>query len=223
VGDVIADLLPLIVGATAAPFYPVAVLLMLRGRGGTAKALAFVGGNVAARLAQGAVFGLVLGAAVAAGSEDGQRLVVSALLLVVGILLLITAAKKWRKEEDPDAPPPRWLAAIGGLSAVGPSARALLVAVAVKQWVFTLSAIGVIGEAELGRGASIGLYLVYASATQALVLLPILAHAAALRRAAGPLKSAETWLERHNRAIVITVSLIFGAWFSYKGATGLIG
>ena len=118
-GDVIADLLPLIVGATAAPFYPVAVLLMLRGRGGTAKALAFVGGNVAARLAQGAVFGLVLGAAVAAGSEDGQRLVVSALLLVVGILLLITAAKKWRKEEDPDAPPPRWLAAIGGLSAVG--------------------------------------------------------------------------------------------------------
>ena len=96
-------------------------------------------------------------------------------------------------------------------------------AVAVKQWVFTLSAIGVIGEAELGRGASIGLYLVYASAAQALVLLPILAHAAPPRRAAGPLKSAETWLERHNRAIVITVSLIFGAWFSYKGATGLIG
>ena len=96
-------------------------------------------------------------------------------------------------------------------------------AVAVKQWVFTLSAIGVIGEAELGRGASIGLYLVYASATQALVLLPILAHAVAPRRAAGPLKSAETWLERHNRTIVITVSLIFGAWFSYKGAAGLIG
>lgn len=223
-GDAIAGLLPLIVGAIAAPFYPVAVLLMLRGRGGTAKALVFVGGNVAARLAQGAVFGLVLGAAVAGGSEDGQRLVVSALLLLVGILLLIAAAKKWRKEEDPDAPPPRWMAAIGDLSAVGAvGAGALLVAVAVKQWVFTLSAIGVIGEAELGRGASIGLYLAYAAATQALVLLPILAHILAPQRAAGPLKSTETWLERHNRAIVITVSLVFGAWFSYKGATGLIG
>ena len=53
-GDVIAGLLPLIVGAAAVPFYTVAVLLMLRGRDGTAKAIAFVGGNVAARLAQGA-------------------------------------------------------------------------------------------------------------------------------------------------------------------------
>jgi hypothetical protein len=220
VGDVIAGLLPLIVGATAAPFYPVAVLLMLQGRGGTAKALAFVGGNVAVRLAQGAVFGLVLGAAVAASSEDGHRLVVSALLLVVGILLLITAVKKWRKE-DPDAPPPRWMAAIGGLSAVGAvGAGALLATVAVKQWVFTLSAIG---EAEPGEAASTVLYLIYALATQTLVLLPILAYAVAPQRAAGPLKSAETWLERHNRAIVIAVSLIFGAWFSYKGATGLIG
>jgi hypothetical protein len=220
VGDVIAGLLPLIVGATAAPFYPVAVLLMLQGRGGTAKALAFVGGNVAVRLAQGAVFGLVLGAAVAASSEDGHRLVVSALLLVVGILLLITVVKKWRKE-DPDAPPPRWMAAIGGLSAVGAvGAGALLATVAVKQWVFTLSAIG---EAEPGEAASTVLYLIYALATQTLVLLPILAYAVAPQRAAGPLKSAETWLERHNRAIVIAVSLIFGAWFSYKGATGLIG
>ena len=143
------------------------------------------GGNVAARLAQGAVFGLVLGAAVAGDPEDGQRLVVSALLLVVGVLLLVTAAKKWRKEEDPDAPPPRWMAAVGGLSAVGAvGAGALLVAVAVKQWVFTLSAIALIGEAGLGRGASIGMYLAYASATQALVLLPILAYVAAPQRAA---------------------------------------
>ena len=221
--DVIADLLLLIVGAVAVPFYPIAVLLMLQGRGGTAKAAAFVGGNVAVRLAQGAVFGLVLGVAVAGGSEDGQRLGVSALLLVVGILLLITAVKKWRKEEDPDAPP-RWMAAVGGLSTVGAlGAGALLVTVAVKQWVFTLSAIAVIGEAELGKAASAGLYLFYVSATQALVLLPILGYAVAPQQAARPLKAAETWLERHNRVIVMTVSLTFGVWFSYKGVTGLIG
>ena len=221
--DVIVDLLLLIVGAVAVPFYPIAVLLMLQGRGGTAKAAAFVGGNVAVRLAQGAVFGLVLGVAVAGGSEDGQRLGVSALLLVVGILLLITAVKKWRKEEDPDAPP-RWMAAVGGLSTVGAvGAGALLVTVAVKQWVFTLSAIAVIGEAELGKAVSAGLYLFYVSATQALVLLPILGYAVAPQQAARPLKAAETWLERHNRVIVMTVSLIFGVWFSYKGVTGLIG
>lgn len=205
------------------PFYPIAVLLMLQGPGGLVKAVAFMAGNIAVRLAQGVFFGLVLGTAVAASSEDGQRLGVST-LLIVGILLLVTAIKKWRKEDDPDAPPPKWMSAIGGLSspkAVG--AGALLAIVAVKQWVFTLSAIGVIGEAELGEAASTGLYLIYVLATQTLVLLPIAACTVTPHRAARLLKAAEIWLERHNTTIVITVSVIFGAWFSYKGVTGLIG
>jgi hypothetical protein len=221
---VIADLLLLIVGATAVPFYPIVVLLMLQSQGGLVNAIAFVVGNIAVRLAQGVLFGLVFGVAVAASSKDGQRLGVSTLLLIVGILLLITAVKKWQKDEDPDAPPPRWMAALSGLSAAKAfGAGALFATVAVKQWVFTLSAIGVIGEAELGEAASAGLYLIYVLATQTLVLLPILTYAAAPQRATRPLKAAETWLERNNRSIVISVSLIFGVWFSYKGVTGLIG
>jgi len=63
---------------------------------------------------------------------------------VIGILLLITAVKQWRKEDDPDAPPPKWMATISGLStAKALGMGALLVAIAAKQWVFTLSAIGV--------------------------------------------------------------------------------
>ena len=30
------------------------------------------------------------------------------------------------------------------------------------------------------------------------------------------------WLERNDRVIVITVSLIFGVWFLWKGFTGLM-
>jgi hypothetical protein len=67
-GDVIADLLPLIVGATAVPFYPIVVLVLLQGQGGLVKALAFVAGNIAVRLAQGVLFGLVFGVALAADS-----------------------------------------------------------------------------------------------------------------------------------------------------------
>jgi hypothetical protein len=204
------------------PFYPIVVLLMLQGQDGLVKAIAFVAGNIALRLAQGVLFGLVLGVAMAASPEDGQRLGVSTLLLIVGILLLITAVKKWQ-EEGPDAPP-QWMTTIGGLSAVkAVGAGALLVTVAVKQWVFTLSAIGVIGEAELGEAASTGLYLFYVLTTQTLVVLPIVGYAVAPHQTAGPLKAAETWLEQHNRVIVITVSLIFGVWFLYKGVTGLIG
>jgi hypothetical protein len=73
-GDVITDLLPLIVGATAVPFYPIVVLVLLQGQGGLVKALAFVAGNIAVRLAQGVLFGIILGVALAAYSEDGQRL-----------------------------------------------------------------------------------------------------------------------------------------------------
>src|SRR4051812_36583859 len=132
---------------------------MLQGQGGLLKAIAFVAGNIAVRLAQGVLFGLVFGVAMAASSEDAQRLGVSTLLLIVGILLLITAVKKWQKEEDPDAPPPQWMSAIGGLStAKALGAGALLVTVAGKQWGFTPSALRVIGEAELGEAASTGLY-----------------------------------------------------------------
>ena len=222
---VIVDLLPLIVGATVVPLYPtVVLLLLLEGNGGLLKALGFVAGGIAVRLVQGLLFGLVLGAAMGASSEDGQRLGVSILLLIVGILLLITAVKKWQKEEDPDAPPPRWMGAISNVSAVrAVGAGTLFVAIAVKQWVFTLSAIGVIGEAELGETASASLYLFYVLATQTLVLVPILVYVVAPQRAARVLKAAQTWLERNNRTIVIPVSLIFGAWFLYKGLTGLIG
>jgi hypothetical protein len=157
-------------------------------------------------------------------SEEGQRLGVYILLLIVGILLLITAFKKWQKEEDPDAPPPRWMAAISGMSAVrAVGAGALYLAIAVKQWVFTLSAIGLISEAGLGESAGVGLYLFYVVATQMLVLPPILVYAVAPQRADRVLKAAQTWLERHDRTILVSVSLVFGVWFSYKGITGLIG
>lgn len=223
-GDVIVELLPLIVGATVVPLYLIVVLFLLQSKDGLVTTLGFVAGGIAMRLAQGLLFGLVFGAAMGAPSEDGQRFIVSTLLLIVGILLLVTAVKKWQKEEDPDAPSPRWMTAISNLSAVkAVGAGMLFVMIAVKQWVFSLSAIGVVGEAGLGGATNAGLYLFYVLATQALVLPPILAYAVAPQQAARLLQAAQIWLERHNRVIAITVSLVFGVWFSYKGVTGLIG
>ncbi|MCB8983214.1 MAG: GAP family protein [Ardenticatenaceae bacterium] len=223
-GDVLVNLLPVIVGAAVVPLYPIIVLLLLQSRGGLSKALAFISGGLMMRLVQGVIFGLLLGEAMDANGDDGQALITSTLLLVVGVLLLVTAVRKWRKEEDPDDPPPQWMTGISTLSswrALG--AGALFVTIAVKQWVFTLSAISIIGEAELGATTGIGLYLFYTLTTQLLVLPPVLAFILAPERSAKPLQAAQGWLERNNRVIVMTVSLIFGLWFSYKGITGLIG
>ena len=76
------------------------------------------------RLAQYAVFGLVLGRAM---DDDpaGTSPVEGTLLLVVGMLLLVSAARKIAKQPDEDAPPPRWMTMVDGiLRAVGPSSWA---------------------------------------------------------------------------------------------------
>jgi hypothetical protein len=223
-GYVIVDLLPLIVGAAVVPLYAIVVLVLLQTEGGLLKTIAFVAGGVTVRLVQGILFGLVIGAACKENSEPGPKLIVSTLLLIVGILLLVTAFKQWRKQDDPDAPTPQWMSVVSGLSAskaVG--AGAFYPTIAIKQWVLTLSAIGVVGEAGLGRAASVGVYLFFVLASQTLVLAPMLAYAIAPHRTANPLKATRAWLERNNQAIVIVMSLIIGTWLLFKGITGLLG
>ena len=172
---------------------------------------------------QAVLFGFVLNAADEAHPEDGSELIVATLLLIIGLLLLITAFKKWRKQADLDDPSPKWLTALGDLSALkAVGTGAIYVLVAVKQWIFTLSAIGVIGAAELAGAAGASMYLLFVLATQILVLPPILAFAVAPQRAAKPLQSAQTFMESHNRVIVVVVSLVFGIWFSFKGISGLV-
>lgn len=222
-GDVFVTLLPVIAGATLVPVYPIVVLLLLQSQRGLGKAIAFVAGAVAVRLVQGILFGFVFGAAAEAYPDGGSEVIASTLLLIIGILLLIGAYKKWRKEADPDEPTPQWMATISGLSglrAVGTGA--LFLAVSVKQWVFTLAAIDVIQGAGLGTTTSIAAYLLYTVATQVLVLLPILLVAVAPQRSAQPLTAAQLWLERNNRVILVTASLVFGVWFFYKGISGLM-
>lgn len=221
--DVLTELLPVMVGAAVVPLYPIIVLMLLQSPDGLGKTIAFVSGGVTIRLAQGILFGLVLGTAMTNSSEEEQGLIASVFLLVMGILLLVAAFKKWRKEADPDDPPPHWITDLNQLSGLRAlSAGAVFVTIAIKQWVFTLSAIGIIAAADLGPPSGVTLYLFYILITQMLVLPPILFYALAPERAAKPMQTAQSWLERHNRVIVVTVSLIFGLWFAYKGITGLI-
>jgi hypothetical protein len=204
---------------------PIIIVLLLLGKpGGLLKAAAFLGGAIGVRLAQGLVFGTVFASDPAATSEAGGNLIVSTLLIVLGVLLWIAAYRKWAKEDDPDEPPPRWMTAVGDLSA--PKAfgmGAALVALAAKQWVFTLSAIAVIGQAQLDRPAGIGLYLAYVLAAQGFGLVAVVAYAVVPGPAGRALGRAEQWLERNNRRIMVAVSLAFGLYFLFKGLAGLAG
>ncbi len=217
------DLIPLMLGATLAPIFPIIVLLLLQSERGLGKAIAFVAGAVTVRLLQGAVFGLVFAPAVEAESAAGLQLIAPTLLTVVGILLLAAGVKKVRKEDDGEDSEPKWMSRLSDLTVLkAAGGGALLMLVAVKQWVFTLSALAVIEEAQPGLTAGVALYLLFVAATQALVLPPIIAFAVAPQKAAKPLAAAQGWLQRHNRVIMIVVSFVFGAWFLFKGASGLL-
>jgi len=223
-GAVIVYLLPLIIGAALLPAWIILALFLLRGEGGVRKALTFAAGAMTVRVVQGVLFGFVFSEAADASDEGGSNLITSTLLLVLGILMLISAVKKWRKEEDPDAPPPKWMATLGGLSTIQAlGIGTLLMALSIKQWVFTLSAIAVIEQGELSLAGSALTYLLFVLAAQSLVLAPILVSAVAPVQAAKLLDAIQGWLERNNRAIIIAASSIFGVWFLWKGIAGLIG
>jgi hypothetical protein len=216
------DLLTLSVAAAVLPIWIVLVLFLLRSEGGLRKATAFVAGATTVRLIQGVLFGFVFGAAVDQG-DAGPELIASTLLLVVGILMLITAYKKWHKEEDPDEPP-KWMMTLGGLTTLKAfGVGALLMAVAIKQWVLTLSAIAIVEQAEASLASSVLAFLVFVVLAQSLIVAPIIACAVAPARSAKLLDTAQAWLARNNRVIAIAVSLIFGLWFSWKAITGLLG
>jgi hypothetical protein len=218
--SVLGQLTPMILGAVLAPAWVIIVLLILASPGGLLKAIMFVLGMTLTRVIQGVVFGAVLADA---APGDGKSPVASTLLLVVGILLLITAFKKWRKEEDPDEPPPKWMQSIDQLTALKAfGLGALLLAIGPKMWVFTLSALAVISEANLGQTGSIVAYASYIILAQALLILAILVVAVAPKGSRAMLTRAIDWLTTYNRPISVTVALIFGIYFSWSGLQGLL-
>jgi len=214
------NLVPLVVASAIVPAPLVVTILLLRSSAATAGA--WVAGMTVVRLLQGLVFGVILSDATTADTAAGREAVFAVVLLVLSVTLFVTAAKQLLGGDDPDAPPPRWMAAVesvgtGKAFALG----AGLVGVNAKLWVFTLGAIAAIEEAHEGRHAGVVSYVAFV----ALVLAPQLAALAfalaAPARARRALDRIAGWLRRHNRTIVIAISLVFGTWFLVKALRGL--
>lgn len=220
-GEVIVKLTPFIIGSAVVPLQVMMIILLLNSpRQGLAKAIALVVGMTTIRLLQGVLFGLILSPE--SGSE-GKSPVVSMLLIVLGILLLITAYKQWRNENDSDDPPPRWMVMLDTLTPLKAFAMgAGLVLISGKFWVFTLSAIGVIEEAQLGQPSSTVAFLLFVLLAQSLLLLAIIIRVIIPKQSKSMLEGISAWLTRYNRPIVIIVSLVFGLLFLYQGASGLL-
>lgn len=222
---VLASILPLIVGSALVPVQIIMVVLLLTSeKHPVVKATAFVGGMTLMRLLQGLVFGLIfVRGEESTAAEDSSAWVVSTLLIVLGILLLRTAYKYWNGEDDPDAPPPKWRTMLTDVSTVGAFGMgAGLIAIAAKLWVFTLGALGVIAEAQLGWLTAGVTFFIYIFLAQILLLTPILIRLLVPDRSIAMLNATSVWLDKYNRQIVTVVSLIFGIFFLARGIGGFI-
>ena len=223
-GEVIVQLIPVMIGAAVVPFCIIVVLLLLRSPDGLFKAFAFVSGQILVRLLQGIGFGTELSLSAVAHTKEGGSAIVNTLLLVAGILLWITAWRSWAKQEDPDAPPPRWMGMLGSISrlkAFGLGAAAM--AGAGKQWIFTFYALGVIRVADLPRPDNAIAFLVFLLCAHSLVLLPLGLYALVPKRSSHLLEASALWMERNNQGILMVVSIVFGSFFIVKGIRGLLG
>lgn len=215
--------MPLIVASAIVPIQIVIVILLLRSRDGRTKAVAWVAGLTAVRLAQGVVFGLVLSEADDDGDAGAGRpgLIVSTILLVVGVMLLVTAVRALVGEEDPDAPPPRWLTAMESLTPV----RAFLfgagsLVLGVKFWVFTLGALSAIEDAALDRSTSIAVYLVFVVLAVSIQIVLIAVAFLLPQRSEAVLDRVGDFLTHYNRWILVGLGAVFGTWFVVKALDG---
>jgi hypothetical protein len=218
-----SSLLPLIVGSALVPIQYVITTLLLRSRAGKVTAVAWVAGMTTVRLAQGLVFGLIIGSSTSSSAtSDGPGSAVSLLLLAVAILFYVAAVKQILGHPDEDAPPPKWMAKVEEAT---PGKAFLLgagvLAISAKFWVFTLGAIAVIGDAGMDRPASITTFLLFVLLAESLQLAVLVVAYVLPARSSAILDRVASLLQRYNRVLVISLGLVFGTWFLVKALTGL--
>jgi Sap, sulfolipid-1-addressing protein len=177
----------------------------------------------AVRLVQGALFGGGLSTIVGPRRQSEWVALVSALLLVTGVLMWAAALRQMGKAVDPSGAPSissRWEAVVQTLTAAKAfGVGALLVGASSRAWLFTLAALGIIGQAALKPAQSLVAFLCYVLGAELLLLAPIVLSV----RSPARYEAAARWLERHERSIVVVVSLLLGSYFVWAGVQGLAG
>jgi hypothetical protein len=224
VGETALILLGLGLATAFLPVQLIVTVLMLNGPRGRSRAAAWIGGMTVVRLAQYALFGLVLEAAVDDG-EAGTSAVEGALLLVVAVVLLVAAARKASGQPDEDAPPPAWM---GAVASATPGRAFLmgggLVALSPKLWAITLAAIGAIGDADPSLAGGWLAFVAWIAVAQGAHLALLLLAVVAPVRAAPLLAALGETLQQRSRPITVGVGVVFGLLFLVKalGAFGLV-
>jgi len=221
--NVLVQLIPPMIGSLMMPTWVLLVLFLLRSAHGVIKAVAFVGGVTAVRLLQGLLFGTALSTYAGLFGRHALQPVVSGLLLATGLLLWAMGVRRAFRREEPTRSLSTSLPTMHTLiSAVTPlralGVGVLLVVTSLRAWIFTLTALGTIGQAGLHTVQNFAAFLLYVLGAQCALVAPIIIATRSVRW----LDRAATWIEEHSRSIVVTISLLVGSYFVWRGLSGLM-
>jgi hypothetical protein len=220
--DLWSSLVPLIIGSALVPVQVIITTMILRSAAGRVAGVAWLAGMTAVRLAQGLIFGLILGSSGVPEPSSGQGTGTSLVLLVIAILFFLTAAKYAISVPDDDTPPPKWMALVQSVTparAFGLGAGVLLIGA--KPWVFTLGAINAIGDAGLGQAGGMAAFLVFVLLAEAIHIVVVGLAFLLPARSEALLDAIGTFMTRNSRALMMVLGLVFGSWFLVKALAGL--
>lgn len=220
--DAIGLTLPYAMAIALSPLPIIAAILTLGSPSGRAAGLAFTLGWMLGVALLAILMGLLMSKLGDTGQEGGP--LVSWLRIIVGLLLLAAAARQFqtRPKDGENPPPPKWLA---GFSNIAPAGAFRLGA--------TLAGTN---PKNIGLAIAAMSYLTYAAATatdlvvsiavfvllgSSSVLAIMLIHLLGGESGARTLVSAERYMVKNNKVIVMVIFLILGASVLGNGLAGL--
>jgi threonine/homoserine/homoserine lactone efflux protein len=218
--ELLLALIPIAIAAALQPPQVIALMVLLQTRRSLANGLAYAGGMTAFRLTMGALFWVVVSSVEQAVESGGGQfdLVVGAVLTVLGLVLAVYALRRGFSARGEDDAAASWLQK---LQSVSPWQAALVgiafLALDPKDWLMDLSAVDLVAAADLSGLASLLAYLWFVLMAQSLVIIPLLFVLVTPQKGQESLASLTAWLERHARAIEITVAALLSIFFLYAG------
>ncbi|SDU78845.1 GAP family protein [Jiangella alkaliphila] len=217
-GDLVVDLIPSMLGLLVTPAAIAGAILLLSTARPFANAMAFTAGFL---LAYGIIAAIVVTVAAARSEPLLSARAKATVECVVGMVLLLLAltliarranrprarrAKKSFAARLDEATPPFAFGAGLALAIINPNIPILVAGLAV------------VAASDTGHVLGAGLLVLAAISG---MLIPILWRWLAPRSAPGRLDRVKTAISAHDRAINITVLLVFGTTFTMKGLIGL--
>lgn len=217
-----AEILEAFALATAGLASPGAVLItlmLLATEGGGRKAAALWAGYATGLTLVGVVT-LSLGARTAEPAESAQQ--VRPVFIVFGCLLLLFAFRTWRSKRQ-DAGPVRLLQKLDGVRASRMAAFGLLASVVnVKNLALYIAALTPLmrleGDVMQKAPLVVACVLIFTSA----IATPIVLFAVGRARVQPLLMRARQALERNQRRVALTVLVVFGSVFLWRGLSPLL-